>query len=550
MESIETGITSLLYQHRKSVIASHYVSALVSTAKPRWKDKSAREIKQLEGQLHRHLGLIRKKGAQPSDDKPFIKERTFDMKDSKGDLKAVKTATRSARTLHDSKSKVKVQDRSIIDVIVVEEHHEVLAYWFEQAKISYVGEERKRTPYTVVHFDAHSDFGPLSYYPSLTLFSWPKSQTDILKLMQRNDVFIMAGMATGLITRFIWIWPNWMQEDYADLYGNHTTGLVDLGTFTYKEEQAATKTGMCVCFKQVQKDGKTSKAFVDELKRNCLYAKPELEPYMLDGVKCSVKRANVRFDFLSERHIVLQRINISAMLLKESLSRVIVDIDEDYFGCENSEEILHASGIDSATLEEMNDRLLPLFCPKTSNEEKKLSMLIPTLLAADCMQHKRSCLSSAVFTANRQSLCTNVTDFNENFQRLRAFTEKELKEPRLRSVVDFGFCMRTSPNTAKVVLGIEKNAMRVCLKEGTSTTRSLFKPTRKEILKNSLKVQQILQGIDGVQQVTIARSNRDGFVARSLQKEIEQTILQMIGNLCRGRHVKPNIIYDSNLMYN
>ena len=62
---------------------------------------------------------------------------------------------------------------------------------------------------------------------------------------------MQASIATHLVDRFIWVWPHWTAKDNYEMYGNHTTGLANVGTFKYKTADGANQMGMCVCIKKV-----------------------------------------------------------------------------------------------------------------------------------------------------------------------------------------------------------------------------------------------------------------------------------------------------------
>ncbi|KAF6022948.1 hypothetical protein EB796_018745 [Bugula neritina] len=245
---------------------------------------------------------------------------------------------------------VKAQKRQV-DVVIVEEHHGVLPYWFELANQS---KETTRNE-------------SKSKHPSYTL----------------------AAIGTGLVDRFVWVWPSWTNKT-SYVFGNHTTGLVDLGLFNYTEQNKVT-TGMCICMKETYTDGVRSKPFTDPLGRTCLYAKPELVPYEGKDAECYVKVENIRFDYVKDTYMEQNSRNILqgnkpklAGDNKKKLSPIILDIDEDYFGCEEVSDSLLEAGINWTHIEKINEMLRPLFCPRTADEEKHLSDLITSVMQSNC----------------------------------------------------------------------------------------------------------------------------------------------------------------------
>ena len=74
----------------------------------------------------------------------------------------------------------------------------------------------------------------------------------------------------------------------------------------------------------------------------------------------------------------------------------------------------------------------------------------------------------------------------------------------------------------------------------------IYIPKSKDISHTTDKLQHILNLIPvaDVKLVTLCRSNRDGFVPRHLQQDIEKDILATL----RGKFMHPHVIYDPNLM--
>ncbi|KAJ8318456.1 hypothetical protein KUTeg_003547 [Tegillarca granosa] len=74
-----------------------------------------------------------------------------------------------------------------LNAYVVEEHHEVLQYWFEAARRKIIPDSGN----TLIHIDGHSDMGLPFFYYEFPYFRAPKDRKDIHFMMQRNDIFII-----------------------------------------------------------------------------------------------------------------------------------------------------------------------------------------------------------------------------------------------------------------------------------------------------------------------------------------------------------------------
>lgn len=74
----------------------------------------------------------------------------------------------------------------------------------------------------------------------------------------------------------------------------------------------------------------------------------------------------------------------------------------------------------------------------------------------------------------------------------------------------------------------------------------IYVPTAEEVTKTTDRFSSVLKHVPAseVKLVTICRSNRDGFVPRHLQKDIEKDILSSLGNKFKNS----NLIYDRNMM--
>lgn len=123
-----------------------------------------------------------------------------------------------------------------------------------------------------------------------------------------------------------------------------------------------------------------------------------------------------------------------------------------------------------------------------------------------------------------------------------------LTNSQLKELIKIGFCLHASPKTAGIVLGAD-NFMRVCVDESRPDPNALiYTPTRERIGKDIAMLKAMLSSTKSIDLVTIARSNRDGFVPRSMQPVIEKETLQLVTDYNRNRQKVTQIVYDDDLM--
>lgn len=202
-------------------------------------------------------------------------------------------------------------------------------------------------------------------------------------------------------------------------------------------------------------------------------------------------------------------------------------------------------------LEYFDGQLRKIFCPKNIFHEHQLRGVLQSLLFGSCVPYAEGCsiptgISKSVIESTRcghtpqAAIRDLVTFFKHNFtaSQQSAFN-------------DLGFCLETTPNTARISVDGEKNSIQVChgLNLPDSKNSPFYTPSEQEVKKAATKLASILRHAHDVTLVTLARSNRDGYVPRKIQPFIEQELIEAVRDMLQHKNTGMKVNYDSNLMY-
>ena len=273
---------------------------------------------------------------------------------------------------------------------------------------------------------------------------------------------------------------------------------------------------------------------------------------------------------------------------------VILDIDEDFFGCAKGSDTLMATGLNWThvgknltaysipfslfqkssrliavcvtfcccfhishtyynffTVEVINEVMKQLFCISTVKEERLLASSLTTLLQSDCDSPlSPDCVSTqrSDIAVIQRSRCTDVEDIAEAFMSMKSYIKNNLNTPQFDELIRSGFCLHTSPKTADISIFKEPNHLVVCIGvNGPESENSVFFTPDEQRVKRDLKSVRKIMGqvaTDNIGLVTIARSNRDGYVPRKFQPAIEDGLLKILKDEVDA---KIETIYDDNL---
>ena len=202
--------------------------------------------------------------------------------------------------------------------------------------------------------------------------------------------------------------------------------------------------------------------------------------------------------------------------------------------------------------EQINQKLKHIFCPTSTRHEQKLSVVIPSFLTSNCSSPlNKECVSTSEneIASAKQTKCSKTTDTASRIKELKAYIHTNLNSSQIRKLTEIGFCMQTSPNTARIAVRHEANPMSVCIggsKPGSQET--LFIPSKEQIIRDARKLQQMIGLLPTIDLVTIARSFRDGFTPREVQPFIESNIIGLLTSYAKKHNLRSKVIYDNDLM--
>ncbi|XP_062607921.1 uncharacterized protein LOC134269733 [Saccostrea cucullata] len=428
-----------------------------------------------------------------------------------------------------------VRQWSDLPVHVVEEHHEVLPYWLRAADHGRISKG-----VTLIHIDGHSDMASNFYLEGYPFFKWPKNPKDINIMMQRNDGFITAAAMAGLIKNVIWIWPKWDQVNHNE---TRTSGTIHLGWTITKQTKNGTDKAFCMCI-----------AEDTEQQKSCVFTsadETDMEVAMEEDA-CIIKRSI---------HYTEMREDVAKEYLQttpEAFDNMILDIDEDFFGCEYASQSLYDLSVDSNTLD---NYLFQLFCPLHQSGEAVLDKYLSEVVE---FVKRTKCISE-----NKPENCDSkiISETKQIFQKKRSIwrpyicksTRKErnsiidgiIKElfklnlKQLSAIQRVGFCLSTTRKTYQL---IGPSMFTICKganspKETAVTehrTNAMEVSTRGQLLSNILQVFKE----SPPKLVTVCRSVRDGYTPKKHFAQIESIVLNSI----RKNYRKTFIHYDKGLL--
>lgn len=265
--------------------------------------------------------------------------------------------------------------------------------------------------------------------------------------------------------------------------------------------------------------------------------------------RCNVKRTytveNIRED------VALEYLHNSKWLpIKDEL---ILDIDEDYYGCVYASQPLLDSGVKDIELEHISKYLKKLICPKSLAQEKYADSILVTALdyfknmyscqnpkvpatkGNKCPSHSKTSSDVNVFLQKKLwgnkkiHLCSKqlhavkyaISELVHSFQKLSS------KQVKIMQRV--GFCLCTSPKTFKLTF---PSAFGLCIGNNKESESDVLvhNPSKKDISERTKILQNILYSMKSksVKLVTICRSSRDGYTPRRYMKQIESDIISSL----------------------
>ncbi|XP_050393491.2 uncharacterized protein LOC126811699 [Patella vulgata] len=425
----------------------------------------------------------------------------------------------------------------VTPVYIVEEHHEVLPYWFKSADRGLIPKKGN----VLLHIDGHSDGAPPDRFDIISLFKYPKIKDEIRALMQANDVFIAGAAQTGLISRYIWVWPPW--ETTMSSRGNdHLEFNLLMGLM--KGISSDNKLPVCVCFEFI-KD-------IDGWTNNCAHLKKSMrESHTLEELgiskdKCDIKKTTFVEIVSEDKALELTR---SDKWLSP-LDHIILDIDEDYYGCEAAIITLYDVGMTSQQVDDLSTLTQATFCGGNSTQERHFNNLFYDLiqnvkfvnecrvgtsidkLAFRLNETKR--LSEKLYDTLKNPIFGNSVCKNEKhslksiiFTLLKFLCNLSISQ--LTAISKVGLCL---PGSAQTYSFSPDLGMRLCVgfNRPNNTMVIFHTPTMSEIEIRTANMRSLLKNVPAPSVVTVCRSMRDGYTPVKYFSKIEEDVLNTLLN--------------------
>lgn len=444
----------------------------------------------------------------------------------------------------------RLKQRSEVDLVVVEEHHEVLEYWFEAANKGII----PKSGNVLLHIDAHSDMAPPEIVENYPLFRWPKNKVEIKVMMQSNDVFIQAAAMSGLFKKVIWVWPSWDEESHDSDDLNRYFG----GGWTFITVNGEKEKALCEC--EIKKDGIT-KNECQYINKTSFSVDENYDGTEMDPKECTIE-GKIKYQEIVDYN-ALNKVK-SAELVQEGES-LLLDIDQDFFGCVLRGKSLIDAGISWDVVEEIDELLEEVFCPKVIEHEElsnDLMQRILSLIVKKCKKSEKN--SKACVTPQDRVYKEFTSDLNKilklsSSQEIFCEMEKESRESKLsllieafvqlnlqqlKALTNTGFCMQTSHRS------YSSPGFQLChgANEPNSTMVTVHMPGKNELQLRLNRLRRIIQAksYPVPQMVTLCRSIRDGYTPVSYFAHIEKHVIESVRKSKAG--VNFNIIYDQNLL--
>ena len=366
----------------------------------------------------------------------------------------------------------------------------------------------------------------------------------------------------GLVSRFVWIWPTWDNERTSKA-ARYELETVELGWFWVDE--AGSKVEFCRC--EVNGAGTTT--------RRCVYNNETSD----EETTLSPERCHVRTAYTSEsisEDLAVHRMTASpSWMAAGDVGGVIIDIDEDFFGCESPSDQLAGrlgDGFSSWREVELIDAALARFlCPRTAADEAAADRFARRLvgLVIDVCRRRRGshrcrppaldAVITSAFIGHPSMFCRTTAAQARATWFFLAETLARVPPADLRSVLDVGFCLNTAPRTHNFGREPSIGDFVVCYGANEPNSSLVYRHTPSNVELDvqmrsfDLLIAELLRQVEGqaggrrrTVLVTVCRSVRDGYTPRSLAGHIEDRILSSLRRQRRSGAM--TVVYDSDLL--
>lgn len=195
----------------------------------------------------------------------------------------------------------------------------------------------------------------------------------------------------GLIRKVIWIWPKWTDHLHSspDLLMQMEVGWAQVEGFNRNKYKV-----FCMCF-----HNETIKA------RECIYVPLHLTERTEISIKAQLCHIKKSFVYKEIREDLAYQKLYKGKLISSSDS-ILLDIDEDFYGCAFASKPLLDANISMDHIHKLDSMLLRLFCPQDATQEQEADKMLVTVLGI--FRKASTCLESNNIVNNRTNMQTKA----------------------------------------------------------------------------------------------------------------------------------------------
>ena len=247
---------------------------------------------------------------------------------------------------------------------------------------------------------------------------------------------------------------------------------------------------------------------------------------------------------------------------------IVLDVDEDYFGCESAGAPLVHSGASWVLVLTLSSWIDNMICPRVTkheNEAEDFLMPIITETIKICKDTDISCedyvtkIQEYASLIMKQGLAKNLPFLCSNSAAVMADHMKRfvkhlvvLNKHQLKTVASTGLCMMTTPKSSFFNMKKQPSVGNFHICTGFNSPNDSIvlyhSPDVKEVQERIRTLHALL--VDGVypnmKLTTVCRSVRDGYTPRGHFDVIEKGILDVLGARLGKDNYK--IVYDKDLL--
>ena len=365
-------------------------------------------------------------------------------------------------------------------------------------------------------------------------------------MMKANDVFILSAVGMELIDTFIWIKPSWADGNYE----NRSTviGLTD----KFKDSYG---TQLCLCGEPGDEPKRRKNSIRKQQK--CMVIHPKRKSLKTIHYSDCLIKTKFRYYAVSEKYAI--KLLTAIRKIEGNRPKVILDIDEDYFGVENRTKEYGKIGGRADDISIIDETTSEVFCPKTGGKTENVAnefMLkyIKNILT-QCHSGQQKCTKEEVFEIGkmlRKELDKSLGDkifcrkddqgeLSSLAYALWLFSKNTLKGLLKLKFCNFGIPSLDLPIRFQTCKGIPNNG-----------GNAYHMPNKAEEWDRANRLRSILSFIftkyeaPGI--ITVCRSVRDGYTPLSYFSSIEKHIIDAL-RYASVPNDDLNFHYDDKLLF-